>query len=131
MTRFERQVVSACADAMFPADGPIPVSGTEAGLVRYAEDYVAGLGFAKGLLVRLMFIFIQLSPLVHGPRFTVFTRLTPEERETLFRGMIASDAYFRRLVIQAKRAIMTFGYFAHRPVAERIMGDRGRQEEET
>ncbi len=112
MTTYENAVVAACADTMFPPAGPIPVSGTEAGLVAYVRDYLAGLHRAQRALVRLMFLFILLSPLLFGPRRALFTRLSPADRTRVIEGMASSTVYFRRIVFLSMRAIMTMGYFA-------------------
>lgn len=125
MTKSEHRVVAACADTMFPSAGPIPFSGTESGIVEYVNAYIAGLSRMRGLLVRLLFLFIQCSPLVYGPRRTLFTRLTQEERTTLFTSMSVSGTYFRRVAIfQAMRAIMTFAYMANPSVMSHIMRHR-------
>ncbi len=112
MAAFEDAVVAACADTMFPPAGPIPVSGTEAGLVDYVRGYLAGLDRAQRVLVRLLFVFILLSPLLFGPRRTFFTRLSASERARAFKEMAMSAVYFRRVAFLSMRAIMTMGYFA-------------------
>lgn len=112
MTAIEDTVVAACADTMFPPAGPVPVSGTEAGLVAYVRGYVAGMAWTQRVLVRMMFLFIQLSPLLFGPRRRLFTRLSDDERNRALTAMAASANYFRRLVFLSMRAIMTMGYFA-------------------
>src|SRR5512142_1129788 len=112
MRKNEQAVVAACADAMFPPAGPIPVSGTDAGLVAYVESYLAGLPRSQRLLVRLLFLFIQLSPWLFGPHRSRFTRLRPAERIRVFEDMAVSRVYFRRIAFLSMRAIMTMGYFA-------------------
>jgi hypothetical protein len=121
MTSFEKRVVAACADTMLPSDGSIPVSGTEAGVVAYFESHLRGLDTAQRLLYRLLILFIQLSPLVFGPRRTTFLRLTPVERTRALTEMERCAEYFRRVAIfQSLRFILTIGYFACERVDEMI-----------
>lgn len=113
MRKLKPTVVSASADAMLPPNGPIPVSGTEAGLVEYFDEYCKGQSWTQRVLLRLLLVFIQLSPLVFGPRFTAFTRLTQEARVRAFEAMEKAASYFRRVVVfQSLRFILTNGYFA-------------------
>ena len=126
MIKREQIVVAACADTMFPPNGPIAVSGTEAELVSYVDAYIRALPRMQRFLVHMLFLFIQLSPLVFGPRHSRFSRLSQHERLMVFRDMEVSSIYFRRIAFLSMRAIMTFGYFACKRVDAVIM----RQESE-
>jgi hypothetical protein len=121
MRKSAQAMVSACADAMFPPAGPIPVSGTQAGLVAYVESYLRSLSLLRRILVRMLFLFIQLSPWLFGPRRSCFTRLRPAERIRVLKDMAVSRLYLRRISFLSMRAIMTMGYFACPLVASHIM----------
>lgn len=127
MTKNERVVVAACADAMFPPAGPIPVSGTEAGLVAYFGAYCQRLPLKQRTLIRLLLLFIQLSPLVFGPRFTLYTGLKQDDRISALERMEKHRWQFLRGVFQSLRFILTNGYFAC-PKAERTITRRERGE---
>lgn len=118
--RKEQAIVAACADALFPPGGPIPLSGTEAGLVAYMDAYVGGLPPLPRLLGRLLFHSVEHAPLLFGPRRARFTRLCPEERIEALRLMAESSLYFRRVSFLSMRAMMTMGYLANSRVAESI-----------
>lgn len=124
MRKNQQLVVAACADTLFPPSGPIPVSGTEAGLVAFVIAYVAALPLLQRFLVRLLFLFIQLSPLLFGPRRRRFTRLLPEERNRVLAAMATSKWYFRRVAFLSMRAILTMGYFACPQVSQCIMREK-------
>jgi hypothetical protein len=121
VSKSAQTVVAACADTLFPPAGPIPVSGTEAGLVAYVAAYRSGLPRLPRLLVGLLFLFIQLSPWVFGPRRARFSRLPPADRARVFAEMATSAFYFRRVAFLSMRAIMTMGYFACPRVEASIM----------
>ena len=120
LSRQEQAIVSACADALFPPGGPIPVSGTEAGMVGYLDTYLGRLPRVPRVLVRLLFVSIELGPWVFGPRPARFTRLRPVERIAVLRAMARSSMYFRRLSFISLRTMMTLGYLAHPEVARRM-----------
>lgn len=127
MRKREQLVVAACADTMFPPAGPISVSGTEAGLIAYVNGYLKGLPLASRFLVHLLFLFIQLSPLVFGPKHSRFTRLSPHERQMVFQDMSVSTIYFRRVAFLSVRAILTMGYFACTEVEAVIMREQSEE----
>lgn len=120
-SRKEQAVVAAAADALFPPAGPIPVSGTEAGLVSYVDAYAAGLPGTPRFLVRLLFHSIEHGPWLWGPRRVRFTRLRAEERIQALREMAESQLYFRRVSFLSMRAMMTMGYLSC-PAVSREMG---------
>ncbi len=121
MRQNERLIVAACADTLFPPGGPIPVSGTEAGLVTYIAAYLRKLSRGRRLLIRLLFLFIELSPLVFGPRRTLFTRLQHDDRVRVFEQMAGSAMYLRHMAVLSLRTLMTMGYFACPEVAAAII----------
>lgn len=117
-SRKEQAIVAACADALFPPGGPIPFSGTEAGLLAYMDRYVGGLPPSPRLLGRLLFQSVEHATWIFGPRRVRFTRLRPEERIEALRIMAESTLYFRRVSFLSMRAMMTMGYLANPRVAE-------------
>lgn len=120
LNRKEQAIVAACADALFPPGGPIPVSGTEAGLLRYMDTYLVRLPRVPRLLVRLLFLSIEHGPWLFGPRPARFTRLRPVERVAVLRAMARSSMYFRRVSFLSLRTMMTMGYLAHPEVQRRM-----------
>lgn len=116
-----RRVVAACADTLFPPNGRIPVSGTQAGLVRYTYKFLRRLSWLRRWLTLLAFHFIQWSPFVVGPRRACFTLLRPEERlQTLTRLSVSRIPLFR-MAYMWMRAIMTMGYLLSPKVEAHVM----------
>jgi hypothetical protein len=120
LTRKEQAIAAACADALFPPGGPIPLSGTEAGLVGYLDGYLRGLPRVPRVLVRLLLHSIEHGPWLFGPRPARFTRLRPRERVAVLREMAQSSLYFRRISLLSMRTMLTMGYLAHPEVAQRM-----------
>ena len=120
LSRKEQAIVAACADALFPPQGPIPLSGTDAGLVAYMDAYVRRLPRAPRILVHLLIHSMEHGPWIFGPRPARFTRLRPAERVAVLRAMATSRIYFRRVSCLSMRAMMTMGYLAHPDVARKI-----------
>lgn len=109
----EQAIVAACADAFFPPGGPIPISGTAAGLVAYFDEYVARLPKGQALLVRLLLFFIEHAPWIFGPSRTRFSSLGIDARVAVLQRMHESPIYFRRIAFLSMRTILTMGYLAH------------------
>jgi hypothetical protein len=120
LTAKEQAFVAACADALFPAGGPIPLSGTEAGLVAYVDAYVARVPAGARALIGLLFFFTEHGPWIFGPRHARFTSLSPEERLRALDAMARSSIYFRRVAFLSLRTILSMGYLANPKVALRI-----------
>lgn len=117
LTAKEQAIVAACADTLFPAGGPIPLSGTQAGLVAYFDRYVARLPEQQALLIRLLLWFVEHGPWVFGPRPVRFTSLPERDRLRVLEGMRTSPIYFRRIAFLSMRTMLTMGYLAHPEVA--------------
>ena len=116
----EQAIISACADALFPPAGPIPVSGTEAGLVSYMDGYLVRAPRGSRTLIRLLFRLVEHGPWIWGPRRARFTRLSPEEQRAALARMAGSPIYFRRVAFVSLRMMLTMGYFAHAGVQRAI-----------
>lgn len=119
MTAKEQAIVAACADALFPHGGPIPLSGTEAGLVLYMDNNLRRLPTSTRALVRLLFLLIEHGPWVLGPR-PRFTRQTQEQRIHTLATMAVSRLYFLRVAFLSMRTLLSMGYLANSAVAEQI-----------
>jgi hypothetical protein len=120
LSRKEQAVVAACADALFPAGGPIPLSGTEAGLVRYMDGYLRRMPAQSRALARLLWVFTEHGPWIFGPKRRRFTRLLPAERAAVLDDMRTSRIYFRRIAFLSLRTMLTMGYLANGDVATRM-----------
>lgn len=121
MNKNERLVVAACADTMFPPAGPIPVSGTEAGIATYVDDtFLRGMPWKQRFLIHMLLLFIQLSPLLFGPRRSRFTHLSPADRLRVLEDMATSPLRYRRIAFLAILGIMLMGYLDHQPVVSLI-----------
>jgi hypothetical protein len=116
----EQAFVAACADALFPPSGPIPLSGTEAGLVAYMDAYVARCPRTTRALIRLLFAFAEYGPWVFGPRRGRFTRLDQAARLAALEAMSKSPIYFRRIAFLSLRTMLSMGYLANAQVARQI-----------
>lgn len=120
LTQMEQALVAAVADTMFPPDGLFPVSGTEAGVVRYFDAYLRRCHGQEVLLLHLLLFFTELSPVIFGPRPTTFSRLGPADRTKSLEGAFRSRIYFRRVAFTSLRALMTMAYFSHDEVAAHV-----------
>ena len=73
LSKKEQAILAALADAFFPPGGAIPLSGTDAGLVEYFDDYARQFPPGQGRLVHLLLAFLEHAPwaerLGEGPRF--------------------------------------------------------------
>jgi hypothetical protein len=117
LSRREQAIVATFADAFFPPNGPIAVSGQEAGVPRYFDDYLKRSAPTQRLLIRLLILYIELEPLLFGPRPSRFSRLTQAERVLALESTSTSSIYFRRVSFISLRALMTMAYLASDDVA--------------
>lgn len=113
----EQAILAACADTFFPPGGPIPLSGTDAGLVEYFDGYFERLPDTQRVLVRLLLFFIEHAPWVFGPRRKRFSSLPLADRLRVLEAMRTSPIYFRRIAFLSMRTMLTMGYLANPAVA--------------
>lgn len=116
----EQALVAAFADTLFPPGGPIPISGTEAGLVAYMDRNVRTMPDRTRALMRLLFLFLELEPWVFGPFAPRFTHLSQSARIAALEKMSRSGIYFCRISFLSMRTMLTMGYLANDVVARRI-----------
>lgn len=116
----EQAILAAAADSFFPPGGPIPLSGTEAGVVAYMDRYLRRVARPQRFLIRLLLRLIEHGPWIFGPRHARFTRLTPPERAEVLQRMSQSGLYLRRVSFLSLRVMLTMGYLANEEVARRI-----------
>jgi hypothetical protein len=118
----EAVFLDAAAEAMFPADGAIPLSGIDAQLPRFADRYLGCLHPRIRLQIRLLLMFFEQIPFflpAPGRRgHRRFTRLDLEQLIAVLRAWSESSSGLRVLVFTALRAVLTMGYLGH-PVALR------------
>ncbi len=120
LNRREQALVGAVADAFFPPHGPIPISGTEAGLIAYFDRYIERSGARTAFLMRLLLLFTDLSPFAFGRQRRRFPQLSHDEQIQHLREACSSAIYFRRVSFVSLRALMTMAYLSHPEVARHM-----------
>ena len=123
----EQALIAASGDAFFPAKGPIPISGSQAGAVKYFDGYLRRAGTRQRILMRLLFVYTELSPIWFGPQRRRFSRLTLEHRIEFLETAFISSIYFRRIAFTSLRALLTMAYLSNGDIA-RAMGMRSNRD---
>lgn len=112
----EQAILSACADALFPTGGTLPLSGTEAGVLPFFDGMLRELPRQNRLLVRAL-----LQLLEHGPwLFNARSRLTHQSagaRVETLRAWSQSRFYLLRTAFIGIRALLTMAYLENHDVA--------------
>jgi hypothetical protein len=112
LTAAERALIEAVADTFFPPDGPLGIGGAETGVADYVARYTADSEPENQRLLRLLFWFTELSPLLLGPRRVRFTRLSHRERMRVLEAAFTSRFYLHRVTFFTLRALATMAYMA-------------------
>jgi hypothetical protein len=120
LNRREQTLIGAVADAFFPPGGPIPVSGTEAGLVPYFDRYIERSGTRTAFLMRLLIMFTDLSPIAFGGGWKRFPQLSRAQQIQHLHEASTSAIYFRRVSFVSLRALMTMAYLSNDEVARHM-----------
>ena len=120
--RGEVAFLDAAAETMFPDGGAIPLSGREADITGYLDDYFARLPAHLRLQIRALFLLFEHATIVFsapGPSGRRrFSSLSGDQRAAVFEGWQSSRLFLRRLSFSALRAVLTMGYLGH-PAAMR------------
>ena len=116
LVRHEAAFVSAAAESLFPAGGPVSPSGLEAGIPAYVDRYLGDVPPKIRFLIRCLFLlfehatFLIAAPGAGGRRR--FSSLSPEQRTAVLERWRRASLFPMRLVFTSLRAIFTMGYFA-------------------
>ena len=119
LTAKEQAVLAACADALLPAGGPLPLSATEAGVLRYFDDMLREIPPAPSQ--------------THSPPFRLFgartmdlslrgrlTSQSPEARVATLRSWSQSRIYFLRASFLSVRTLLAMAYLSNSEVAGQL-----------
>lgn len=115
----EQAILSACADALFPHGGPLPLSGTEAGVLPFFDAMLRQLPKQNRLLIRALLFLLEHGPWVINRRSRL-TRQAPEVRVDTLRAWSESRHYLLRTAFIGIRALLTMAYLENHDVASRI-----------
>ena len=124
LKRREVALLTAAANATFPAGGGVSPSGEEADIAGYTDRWLAVLHGRIRLLMRLLFFLMEHATLFfpapgsRGRRR--FSSLSSDQQVAVLEGWRTSSLYPRRMVFASLRAILTMGYFAHPPVLRQL-----------
>ncbi len=120
LTRADAALVASAAEAMYPAGGAIPSSGTDADLPAYLDRFLVASVARIRILVHLLLFLVEHATLFFpAPGWngrSRFSALSADQRVAVLDGWSESSLFVRRLVFTTLRALLTLGYFAHPPV---------------
>lgn len=106
--------LDAAAEVFFPAHAGMPLSGLEADLPGYADDYLAQLPVQKRRLILALFSLFEQGPLIWPARgvgaFRRFSSLNLEQRVRVMHGWAESRLFLRRTAFSALKAVLILGY---------------------
>ncbi len=115
----EQEIVAASSDALFPAIGPMRLSGSQAGAVAYFDRLLRGVPPRHRLLLRMLLLLVE-----HGPWIFSFqrrlTRQSPQQRSATMEGWRTSELYLRRAAFTSLRTFLTMAYLANPEVASAL-----------
>lgn len=124
LNRMDYAFLAAAADATFPRGGAIEASGTDAGIPRYADDYLGAVTPKLRRLMRLLFFLLEHATLFFPPRGPLslrrFSKLRADARIAYLESWARSRFFARRLVFTSLRSILTLGYLADPEVMRRL-----------
>lgn len=115
----EQAVLLAAADAMFPRGGVLPISGSEAGVLRHIDATLRSSPTRIRLLLRLLFRFVEHGPWLLQLRGRL-TRQTPARRVETLRSWAESPFYFLRVTFTSLRTLISLAYLADTRVIHEI-----------
>ncbi|MFT5443607.1 MAG: hypothetical protein ACI8W3_002657 [Myxococcota bacterium] len=116
--------LSATAEVMFPAGGAIPISGTEADLPSYADQFLRSVDKGKRWEIRALFMLFEQATLFFpgggASGWRRFSSLSLEQRELVLQGWHQSPQFLRQILFVALRAVLTMGYLGHPAVTRHL-----------
>lgn len=118
----EGRIVAALAEAMFPRERGVGVSGAEADIAAYVDDYVGALpAFERGQLRALLVAFDRGFGLFRARPSQRFASASLPERRDYVESWARSSTYTMRMVFEGLRTVMTIA-FAESPAVRAAIG---------
>ncbi len=121
LTRKEYGFVHAVADTLFPKGGAIEISGEEARVSHYIDDYLCKSPALQRILMKALFFLMEHATVITFAGITRFSRLPMAKRVKYLEGWEFSRFYFRRIAFLSLRALIAMAYFAC-PEVEKAIG---------
>ncbi len=111
----------AVAETMFPSDGPLKTTVTDAGVVEYVDSLLASLQLKERVLVRCLFTLFEVQLLVTQPLAPKrFSKANLDERTGSLAQWEKSPLHMQRVAFQALRSLILWAYVDHPTVAQEI-----------
>ncbi len=124
LRRREVATLEAAGEAVFPPGGALPSSGSDADLAGYLDRLLEAMHPRARRQIQLLLFLVEHATLVFpAPGWGGFRRysaLSLEQRQRVLEAWADSHIFSRRLVFLSLRALLTMGYFAHRPVLRHL-----------
>ena len=121
LERREFAILVALADALFPKENPLGLSGTEVRVPEYVDRMLARMPEDKSAEFRAMLLVFEHGTLAFGLRARRFTELPTRARERYLRRWEEARVYSRRMLAAGLKTLLGIGYFAH-PDVQAAMG---------
>jgi len=113
LERREFAILVALADAIFPKDNPLGLSGSEVRVPEYVDRMLARMPADKAAEFRAMLLLFEHGTLAFGLRARRFTELPQKAREKYLRRWEEARVYSRRMLAAGLKTLLGIGYFAH------------------
>lgn len=116
LSRDEYDFVQAAAEAWMPPGGDPAISGAEAGVGRFFDDFLVTIPAQQRTLLKLLLQALdeRTVPL----HLSTFKNLDLETRSEVLDGWVESSIYVERQAAAALMALMSFGYTLHPDVSK-------------
>lgn len=119
LNKKEQAVIQAAANAMFPRGGVLPISGSEAGVLRYFNETLVTSPRQIRLLLRLLLVLTEHGPWLINLRPRL-TKQAPEQRVETLRSWAEHPVYFLRVAFTSLRTLISFAYLSDVRVVQKI-----------
>ena len=116
----ETAFLKAVSDAVFPAGGEIPMSGSEADIPAYMDRYLSSLPARYRRFIRLLFFLFENATWIFSGTTAGFSALKGDRRQAYLEGWETSRFYARRMAAQGLKTLMCIAYLGNASVREAV-----------
>ena len=120
LTIRETEFLKAVSDTVFPAGGEIPLSGSEAEIPCYMDQYLSSLPARYRMFIRLLFFLFEYSTLIFSGSPAGLSTMKPDRRQGYLEGWESSRFYFRRMAAQSLKTLLCIAYLGNESVREAV-----------
>jgi len=120
LTDKEIHIIRKLGETMIPPDSEFGLDFESVGGLAGVDEFFNGVSTIERSELHILLWAIEHVVPAYDGNWSKFTRMSPEDRQTLFKKMNESSSMYPRLFVRTVKFIINFSFFSQQPVLEKL-----------